>query len=297
MPVPPPEAPRRDAPAGIGRVLILLSLVVAGGCSASSSQGLPAPTGAFLGLADCFVRGTADHHGTTLSADEARRLAANPFGVSLRRLDSLDVAAARELASCRGFLHFCRLATLTPAAAAELSRHVGDLRLDGLEAFPSDTARALAPHAGALHLGGLRSIDVDTATALADHEGFLALNGLAAPEDGVLLALARHHGRLCLNGLSTLSPAVAEALATGHAKASLHGLTELSYRALERFLRPVDRARVELPDWIPIGPGDCPRSMPDRERGAGVPPARSPLRRGLADDRRLTPPRRLRRQT
>ena len=237
----------------IGRAALVIAVVALGGCSTSSSEDRGQVPRTFSTLADCLFRGTAEHHGENLSADEAHRLAANPFGISLRQLHSLDAAAARELAACRGFLHFAALPMLTPAAAAELAAHTEDLRLDRLETLSADTARALAWHTGSIHLNGLQSIDVATAEALATHEGLLALNGLEDPEEVVILALARHRGHLCINGVTTLSPRAAGAIAARRQKASLHGLSSLTYQSFLRLPHDRDRSGVDLPDWIPAG--------------------------------------------
>lgn len=266
----------------IARAASVVVLLALGGCvSSSADQGSSPRT--FSAIADCLFRGTADHHGETISVAEAHRLAANPFGISLRRLHSLDASAARELAACRGFLHFVVLPTLTPAAAAELAAHADDLRLDRLETLSAETARALARHAGTLHVNGLRSIDVATAEALASHEGLLALNGLEAPEEGVILALARHRGHLCLNGVTTLSPQAATALAARRGKASLHGLTSLTYQSLVRLLHDNDRSAVDLPDWIPTGRGSAIGLWPAAKKDEGKPvPRPLPTSRILA---------------
>jgi hypothetical protein len=230
---------------GIGCAL----LVVAGCSPPSSSSGKSLPR-SFLWIDDWFCRGTADHDETILPPSEAHRLAANPFGISLRNLGSLASEAARELAACRGFLNFCALRTLSPAAAGELAEHGEDLRLERLEALPADTARALARHAGAIHLNGLRSIDRATAEALSAHDGFLALNGLEATDDGVIEALARHRGHLCLNGVDSLSAEAAEAIAKRTEKVSLHGLSSLSYEAARILVGTLQHRFVDLPEWL-----------------------------------------------
>ncbi len=249
----PSSTPRALIVERIGRAALAVAFLALGGCSASSSADRGQAPRTFSTLADCFFRSTANHREETISVDEAHRLAANPFGISLRRLRTLDATAAHELAACRGFLHFAVLPELTHAAAAELAAHTDDLRLDRLETLSADTALALARHAGTLHLNGLRSIDVATAEALATHDGLLALNGLEDPEEEVILALARHRGHLCLNGVTTLSPQAAAALAARRGKASLHGLASLPYQSLVSFRLDGDRSGVDLPDWIPTG--------------------------------------------
>lgn len=249
----PSSTPRALFVERIGRASLVVAFLALEGCSASSSEDRGQAPRTFSVLADCFFRSTANHREETISVDEAHRLAANPFGISLRRLRTLDAAAAHELAACRGFLHFAVLPELTHAAAAELAAHTDDLRLDRLETLSADTALALARHAGTLHLNGLRSIDVATAEALATHEGLLALNGLENPEEEVILALTRHRGHLCLNGVTTLSPRAAAALAARRGKASLHGLAVLAYQSLVSFRLDSNRSGVDLPDWIPTG--------------------------------------------
>ena len=126
----PASTPRALIVERIGRAAMIVAVLTLGGCSASSSADHGQARRTFSTLADCFCRGTADHREETISVDEAHRLAANPFGISLRRLRTLDAAAARELAACRGFLHFAVLPALNPAAAEELATHTEDLRLD-----------------------------------------------------------------------------------------------------------------------------------------------------------------------
>ena len=267
----PASKPRGLIVERIGRAALVVAFLALGGCSASSSEDQGQAPRTFSVLADCLFRGTADHHAESLSAADAHRLAANPFGISLRQLYSLDAAAAHELAACRGFLHFAVLPALTAAAAAELAAHTEDLRLDRLETLSADTALALAQHAGAIHMNGLGSIDVATAEALATHEGLLALNGLEDPEEEVLLTLARHRGHLCLNGVETLSPAAAGALAARRGKASLHGLASLTYQSLVSLFHDSDRSGVDLPDWIPTGRSGEIGLWPAAWKGEGKP--------------------------
>ena len=267
----PSSTPRALFVERMGRAAMAVAFLALGGCSASSSADHGQAPRTFSTLADCFFRSTADHREETISVDEAHRLAANPFGISLRRLRTLDAAAARELAACRGFLHFAVLPMLTAEAAAELATHTDDLRLDRLETLSADSARALARHAGALHLNGLRSIDVATAEALATHEGLLALNGLEDPEEEVILAIARHRGHLCLNGVETLSREAAGALAARRGKASLHGLASLTYQSLVSLLHHSDRSGVDLPDWIPTGRSGEIGLWPASWKGEGKP--------------------------
>ena len=276
----PSSTPRGSIVERIGRAALAVAFLALEGCSASSSADRGQAPRTFSTLADCFFRSTANHREETISVDEAHRLAANPFGISLRRLRTLDATAAHELADCRGFLHFAVLPELTHAAAAELAAHTDDLRLDRLETLSADTALALARHAGTLHLNGLRSIDVATAEALATHEGLLALNGLEDPEEEVILALARHRGHLCLNGVTTLSPQAAAALAARRGKASLHGLASLPslhglaslpYQSLVSFRLDGDRSGVDLPDWIPTGRSGEIGLWPATWKGKGKP--------------------------
>jgi len=237
---------------GAGMVLgVVFALVACGGCSPSSMNADRSVPRSFGWLNDCLCRGTSHHDGTTLSPAEAHRLASNPFGVSLRKLRSLDAPAARELAACRGFLHFACLETLEPTAAAELARHGEDLRLDRLESLSADTARVLSQHTGALHLNGLRSIDLATAQALATHEGFLALNGLEGADEGVIETLSRHRGHLCINGVDSLSARAASAIMGREGHASLHGLSTLTYESLRIIVGGNGRPGIDLPEWIP----------------------------------------------
>lgn len=271
-----PPSPARwarcEAILGIASVILVVT-----GCSppsSSSDKNLPR---SFNWLDDSLCRGTADHDETMLRPSEAHRLAANPFGISLRKLRSLDRETARELATCRGFLNFCALATLSPAAAAELAVHGEDLRLERLETLSADTARALAGHVGAIHLNGLRSIDLPAAEALSAHDGFLALNGLEATGEGVVEALSRHRGHLCLNGIESLSAGEAEAITKRTEKVSLHGLSSLSYEAVRILVDNASHHRVDLPEWLPapdrFPAALLPRADPESSRMTlGIPP-------------------------
>lgn len=230
---------------------IAFATLVVAGCAPPPSSGEKDVPRSFGWLDDCLCRGTADHDETILPPLEAHHLAANPFGISLRKLRSLDRETARELAACRGFLNFCALATLSPAAAEELAGHGADLRFERLEALSADTARALARHAGSIHLNGLRSIDRAAAEALSAHDGFLALNGLEAADERVVEALARHRGHLCLNGITSLSAGAAEAIAKRTDRVSLHGLSSLPFDAARILIDAAPHQVVDLPEWLP----------------------------------------------
>ncbi len=165
---------------------------------------------------------SAEHDAAALSVGEARLLAANPLGVAMRRLVSLDDAVATALAACRGSLHFDALTTLSPAAARSLSRHRGILRLDALTDLSPDVAAELAGHDGRLSLDGLRSLDLPTARALARHRGVLVLNGLTTLDAAAAHAIAAHEGPVCVNSLDGIDGETAAILATGAPEAVFH---------------------------------------------------------------------------
>lgn len=156
---------------------------------------------------------SAEHRGTSLTVDEARRLARNPLSIFVRDLVTLEPPAAEALAATRASLHFDRLASLSADAARALASHRCLLRLDAVAELDPEAAAALAEHAGTLSLDGLTHLDGPTAGALGRHRGQLSLNGLEELSVSAAEGLADHDGDLCLNSLRELAGPAARALA------------------------------------------------------------------------------------
>ena len=196
-----------------------------------------------------------------LPAETARALVSPPgkrelFAVSLRGLESLSAATARELAAARTAIDLSGLRTLEPDAAAMLARCGADpeagggegiLDLSGVRELSPEAARALTSRGGpgfrgTLDLSGLRTLPPDVARELRHHSGLLLLEDLETITPEAAAALLGEETAIGLRGLRTLPPETAAALA-GHRGslfvAATAPLTVSVARALGRHAGPL----------------------------------------------------------
>lgn len=189
----------------------------------------------------------------TLTPGEARRLTASAGEVlCLPRLNSVSIAAARELAMYRNETGTCTHVVLVPVreeksctytvmvpCPEEITKEDGSTvtivkcrrehrtRAYTVIKWVPETRSHVCPLT--LELNGLSSVKPEVLTVLARHDGNLHLNGLKSLTAGAAKALAEHRGGvLALDGLSSLEPGIAEQLATHQGGLSLNGISSLT---------------------------------------------------------------------
>lgn len=149
---------------------------------------------------------------TRLPLSVARKLAQHRGHLYLEKLREITDSVAAALGDHRGGgLSLCRVRSISVAAARSLGRHQGELSLDGVTGLSFEQALGLAQHTNELFAGGLKTVSSKVAAALAQHRGDLNLNGLVKLSGRAASHLARHQGKIHFHKIGGLSDAVAEA--------------------------------------------------------------------------------------